>query len=175
MPTTFAPQQLIAIGFLVLLSACAAKGPKPADEIPPSVARVAANSCIAITSEPPPVDDTLILKSIEPVAGSAVDRNSSIKVTLEYSARDYVAGQYFLIAQFLTTQNYTTDGDIPNDQYPFACGSRGVFTLTYPVKYIWETPNVRKPLQIKFQLNSGTFSSSRGVAFTAATSFPTQD
>ena len=143
-------------------------------EAPKSVAQVVANTCVAITNEPPPIDDTLILKGSDPVAGSAVDRSSSIKVTLEYSAKNYVPGQYFLIAQFLTTQTYTTDGDIPNEQYPFACGSRGVFTLTFPVKYVWDTPNVRRPLQLMFLLNKGTFSRSQGVATTTPMTFPIQ-
>ena len=95
-----------------------------------------------------------------------------MRVTLEYSAKDYVPGQYFLIAQFVTNQTYTTDGKFPNDRYPVPCGSRGVVTLTFPVKYVWDTPNVRKPLQVLFVLTKGTLSSSRIVATTVPMTFP---
>jgi hypothetical protein len=99
---------------------------------------------------------SLSLSSVSPGPGEAVGPRTVILADLDYSVAGFVPGQYFLIAQVETKEpGRSTDGDFPS-QYPELKAAKGRQRFSFPLKYVWDHPEVKRPFVVWFYLNRKT-------------------
>jgi hypothetical protein len=99
-----------------------------------------------------------------------------IIANLIYRIPDFRRGKYFVIAQFPVDQSMTTtrngisiassDGDFPTEDYPVLLEPEGQLQLKFPMKYVWNHPEVVRPFRVKFHLNMKTGTRSSTVVAT---------
>lgn len=132
---------------------------------------------IQSVTNPPEVDQeksSLRLIKVEPVAGSILNQNSILEADLEYRVKDFVPGQYEIIAQFSLSQaGRSTDGDFPQSDYPILTSPAGRVHFCYSIAYVWNRP-VQIPFDLRFFLNrmQPDMRSSKVVAQTEHLQFP---
>jgi hypothetical protein len=170
-PSTLSLQLLLVMGFPVV----AAEEFKP-PLLPPGVYVKGAEprvegggSCEPTTPAELSEKPVLRLLKITPSAGTEVTRSTAVVASLQYEVPNYVEGQYHLLAQFeIATVNYTASGAFPEKRFPYACGSAGIFTVYFPLQYIWDAPAYRRPLTMVFLL----LKENQIVAFAGKYEFP---
>jgi hypothetical protein len=119
---------------LTSLAACASHPPRDT-AVPPK------GGCAAITdqtssNEPAPTANSLRLVTIEPIAGSHVQKSTVLVADLAFAVKDFDSGKYILFAQFDTTNpNRSTDGAF--NSYPSLKYASGNYHLCFPLADIW--------------------------------------
>ena len=99
-----------------------------------------------------PTDTSIRLLSISPPAGFNVTENAVLEAHLAYSVRDFQAGQYRIMAQFDTDNVMaTTDGAFKD--HPVPQSARGRLDFCFPLRYVWNLPNIKRPFNVRFLLN----------------------
>ena len=119
-----------------------------------------AMTCVYGTAHTEPVDvagSTLTVESIFPAANMPITVKTVLVADLEYSIEDFLPGAYFVMVQVDTkNEHMTTDGQFPNSSYPILTEPHGKLRFSFPVKYVWWSPNVKHPLNVHFYLNKKT-------------------
>jgi hypothetical protein len=115
----------------------------------------------------------LTLVGLTPKSGSAVTRSSVVTASLRYRVPNYVPGHYKVVAQIATTrEGVTIDGAFPDEAWVSGCGESGVFSIYFPLAYIWDDARVVKPIRMMFVLLEGPGPRTRGIAITDWVEFP---
>jgi hypothetical protein len=107
------------------------------------------------------------------LAGSSLQESNVLVAELAYAVRDFDAGKYVVIAQFDTNaQGKSTDGAFK--YYPFLKYASGTYRLCFPLTDIWDVPDVKRPLSVRFLLNKiGDARHQQSVAITDRMFYPT--
>ncbi|HOY23447.1 MAG TPA: hypothetical protein PK002_09845 [Cellvibrio sp.] len=116
-----------------------------------------------------PISETKIsIIKIMPSDSKLLNQNSVIEAKLQYYIKDYVPGEYKVIAQFDTEkQGTTSDGTFPLEDYPVVTAAEGVLDIKFPIKHVWLQKPSDKPFVLQFYLNKRTGErSSRVIATT---------
>jgi hypothetical protein len=169
---------------LVWMWGCASHGPVSTAAHPPSDTQLSTNGddpCLkqpafeypdAGAGQPAPTESGIHLLSISPQPGSALSEQTALLADLEYSVAGFEPGQFKILAQFDTdTRGLTTDGSFKNYAFPkFAVGK---LRFCFPLRHVWNLPNIKRPLTVRFMLNRVYESGlSVPVAKTATLIFP---
>ena len=100
---------------------------------------------------------TLELLGVTPPSGTELSQDSVVIADLTYSITSVTGfrrGDFFILAQVETTDpTTTTDGSFPSDAYPVLEAPTGRLTFSFPVRYVWNEPTVKRPFRIWFYLN----------------------
>jgi hypothetical protein len=162
---------------LTSLAACASH-PPPDTAVSPIGGASNKGGCAAITeqtssNEPAPTANSLRLITIEPIAGSHVQKSTVLVADLAFAIKDFDSGKYILFAQFdTTTPNRTTDGTF--NSYPPLKFASGSYHLCFPIADIWSAPGVKRPLSVHFLLNKiDDAHHNHAIAITDRLSYPT--
>jgi hypothetical protein len=109
----------------------------------------------AIVATPPtPQQPQLILNSLSPDPGSTVKEDTVITANLSYRIPNFQHGQYFVCAQFpINKPDASSDGDFPNKDYPVLVEPEGQLQFRFPMKYVWNRPEVVRPFRVWFYVN----------------------
>jgi hypothetical protein len=103
------------------------------------------------------VKSTLTLESVSPPVGDLLKQRTVIKAKLSYSVASFAPGKYFIGAQVeKNDKGRTTDGKFPNSGYAVLKQAQGDLTFSFPLKYVWDTPDVRHPLVVWLFLHEKT-------------------
>jgi hypothetical protein len=104
--------------------------------------------------------------------GANVREATILKATIAYEISDFETSKYIVIAQFdKNTRGESTDGKF--QYYPFLKFGKGIYQLCYPLIDIWNEPDVKKPLTVRFLLNKVSDARhNKPVAVTDRISFP---
>jgi hypothetical protein len=163
---------------LTSLAACAANPPNTDTAAPPVSRATSKGGCAAIadqtpSNEPAPTANSLRLVTIEPIAGSHVQKSTVLVADLAFTVKDFDSGKYILFAQFDTTKpKRTTDGKF--DSYPLLKYASGGYHLCFPLADIWDVPDVKRPLSVHFLLNKiDDAHHNHAIAITDRLSYPT--
>jgi hypothetical protein len=163
---------------LTSLAACAANPPNTDTAAPPVSRATSKGGCAAIadqtpSNEPAPTANSLRLVTIEPIAGSHVQKSTVLVADLAFTVKDFDSGKYILFAQFDTTKpKRTTDGKF--DSYPLLKYASGGYHLCFPLADIWDVPDVKRPLSVHFLLNTiDDAYHNHAIAITDRLSYPT--
>jgi hypothetical protein len=117
-------------------------------------------SCVYSTGYTGPAEatgSTLTVGSVSPAANTPITVKTVLVADLEYSVEDFQPGAYFVMVQVDTKKEHiTTDGQYPNSSYPILTEPHGKLRFSFPVKYVWWSPNVKHPLNVHFYLNKKT-------------------
>jgi hypothetical protein len=119
---------------------------------------------------------TLVVNTIAPSAGTQLTKKAVIVANLSYNITDFENGRYTIFAQFETKKGKnTTDGDFPNADYPSLRQSTGQLNFSFPIKYVWNHKEVKRPFVIWFYLvKRRNSSSSTRVASAGPVEFQAQ-
>jgi hypothetical protein len=98
-----------------------------------------------------PTETSIRLLSITPQAGTPVGENTALQADLAYSVRDFQPGHFKIMAQFDTYTSMTTDGAFKN--YPFPESPAGKLHFCFPLRFVWNLPDIKRPLVVRFLLN----------------------
>lgn len=133
----------------------------------------AASACEPIAVGTPPTTTTLTIESISPAAGSALNRDSILGITLTYAIADYQPDQDEVQTLWrTTTPGQLTSGAVPAAARPKACGSSGRMQIRLPIGEIWADPGIARPLQlVLLMVHRPESGMPRGVASTPPTAF----
>jgi hypothetical protein len=168
-----------AFGMCVqLLSACTTRLPEAAATVPTSSGGDATDQCMTMSDHAPskdqsgPATNSIQILTIKPPAGSGVDVSTVLVADLEYAVRDFDSGKYIVFAQFETNTNgKSTDGKF--NSYPFLKYATGTYRLCFPLIDIWNVPDVKRPLTVRFLLNRvDDARHNHSIAITDRISFP---
>jgi hypothetical protein len=86
-----------------------------------------------------------------------VGEDTVIIADLTYRVPAFQRGKYFVIAQFpINEPHASSDGDFPDEDYPVLQGPEGQLVLKFPMKYVWNHPEVVRPFKVSFYLNQKT-------------------
>lgn len=109
---------------------------------------------VIVATSPTPAQPQLILNSLSPDPGSTVKEDTVIIANLSYQIPNFQHGQYFVCAQFPTNKpDESSDGDFPNKDYPVLVEPEGQLQFKFPMKYVWNRPEVVRPFRVWFYLN----------------------
>lgn len=96
---------------------------------------------------------TLIVNTIAPSAGTQLTKKAVIGAKLSYNITPFDNGRYTIFAQFETKKGKnTTDGDFPNADYLSLSQSTGQLNFSFPIKYVWNHKEVKRPFVMWFYL-----------------------
>jgi hypothetical protein len=99
-----------------------------------------------------PLQTAIRLLSISPQPGAPVSEKNALLAELDYSVEDFEPGHFKVMAQFETvTDGMTTDGGFRD--YPFPQSAAGRLHFCFPLSYVWNLPNIKRPLTVHFMLN----------------------
>lgn len=92
-------------------------------------------------------------------------RDSVVIADLTYNIADFQKGEYFVLAQVETKEtDRTTDGDFPDEDYPEIDRPAGQISFTFPMKYVWDHDEVKRPFTVWFYLNKRTGPKTSSIA-----------
>jgi hypothetical protein len=115
--------------------------------------------------ESPPIPDTLSIVSISPAPGTAVTRETVVTAELEYSMSSFVPELHYVMAQADMNQpGYSFDGTFPAEAYPIMKERKGRLSFSFPLRHIWDSPDLKHPITMRFALNK------RGLSLTQSKS-----
>jgi hypothetical protein len=98
---------------------------------------------------PPEGSARLTVLSVEPAPGSVVNRNSVLRVRLEYALPDGYPGEYLIVPQFtLKTAGLTTSGKGDRKGFPALTDAQGTLELVHPLKPVLNDEEVARPLRV---------------------------
>lgn len=119
---------------------------------------VAACGCAGNAVVVPPMGSgSLELISLEPMPGSRVGRSDVVNARLSYSLPPGFAGEYFLVAQFATTQaGRTSDGSFPATDRPMLSARSGLVDFAFPLHHVLGHLEIATPLEMWFYMNIRT-------------------
>lgn len=151
--------------FVVLFSACACVSKVPVTASTPTLSEShpsesSGDPCVehtvfqdqAHTPETGPIRTAIHLTSISPQPGAPVSERTLLLADLDYSVEDFEPGHFKIMAQFeTTTEGLTTDGGFRD--YPFPRSAAGKLHFCFPLSYVWNLPNIKRPLTFHFMLN----------------------
>jgi hypothetical protein len=151
--------------FFVLLSLCACVSGVPVSTSTPTIAEShpsgsGGNPCLeqtvsedqGATPKTGPVRTAIHLSSITTQPGAPVGERTLLLADLDYSVEDFEPGHFKIMAQFETiTNGLTTDGGFRD--YPFPRSAVGKLHFCFPLSYVWNLPNIKRPLTVHFMLN----------------------
>jgi hypothetical protein len=81
-----------------------------------------------------------------------VDENSVVIADLIYAIADFKDGSYSILVQFETNDPLKTNaGDSPKQYYELNSAS-GQYQIEFPLKYVWNRPDIKRPLHMWFFL-----------------------
>jgi len=105
-----------------------------------------------------PISETKIsIIKISPSDSKIVNKNSVIEAKLKYYIKNYVPGEYKVIAQFDTEKKgATSDGTFLTEDYPIVKSAEGVLVIKFPIKHVWSQRVADKPFVMQFYLNKRT-------------------
>ena len=84
--------------------------------------------------------------------GTEVSKDSVIQATLDYEI--FEPGEYSIHASVETTNpNRMTDGNLPSSSYPAVTEAKGTLVIDFPLKQVWDLPDVKKPISVWFFLD----------------------
>ncbi|PRC92726.1 hypothetical protein S2091_2456 [Solimicrobium silvestre] len=96
----------------------------------------------------------LELVSIDHDSDSSLTQDSVVTANLKYEIPHFESNKYFVIAQFSTTNSSsTTDGNFPANRYPIIVTPSGSIQINFPLMYVLNSPNIKRPLTMYFFLN----------------------
>ena len=96
---------------------------------------------------------TLVVNTIAPSAGTQLTKKAVIVANLSYNITPFDNGRYTIFAQFETKKGKnTTDGDFPNADYLSLSQSTGQLNFSFPIKYVWNHKEVKRPFVMWFYL-----------------------
>lgn len=99
------------------------------------------------------LESTLVVNTIAPSAGTQVTKKAVIVANLSYNIAHFENGRYTIFAQFETKKGKTTtDGDFPSADYPSLSQSTGQLNFSFPIKYVWNHKEVKRPFVMWFYL-----------------------
>ena len=116
-------------------------------------------ACAHSTSSrwPPEGAGRIAVIDMKPAHGSAVDADTVLEVTLEYSLPAGYPGVYIVAPQFATEPGGpTVSGTMPGGRPPALDPSTSTVRLSHPLRSLIEDPKVAKPLVFWFYLNFET-------------------
>ncbi len=119
-------------------------------------------------------EGSLRLVEVSPAADTRVTKDTIVVARLAFNIGVFGPGQYFLMAQAETkTQGRTTDGSFPSSGYPVLDQSTGEQTCSFPLVYVWDRRDVKRPITLWFLLNKRTGpGKSYAVAVTGPVDYP---
>jgi hypothetical protein len=119
---------------------------------------------------------TLVVNTIAPSAGTQLTKKAVIVANLSYNIAHFENGRYTIFAQFETKGGkITTDGDFPSADYPSLTEPSGQLNFSFPIKYVWNHKEVKRPFVVWFYLMKWRdSSSSTGVARAGPVEFQAQ-
>jgi hypothetical protein len=109
-------------------------------------------------------DATLRITSISPWPGTALGPDMIVSAELEYFVPQFAVGEYFVIGQAEMNDGSTSDGNFPDDLYPVLLEPEGRIHFHFPVYYVADQVNLKRPIVIWFYLNRGSLRQSAIIA-----------
>ena len=100
---------------------------------------------------------TLRLLSVRPVSGSRVSRDSVIVADLSYTVERFETGRFIVMALAEQAKGTSTMGRGADIEHPVLRAATGRVTLSYPLRHIWDDPEVIRPFRITFNLDQEGF------------------
>jgi hypothetical protein len=97
---------------------------------------------------------SLGIVDVSPPTGSEVTRDTVVVARLAFTVAKFEPDQYFLLAQFdEKAPGKSTDGTFPSSAVPVLARASGEYVFSFPLKHVWDLPEVRRPITMRFLLN----------------------
>jgi hypothetical protein len=95
----------------------------------------------------------LSLVKVSPEPGAQVTRDTVVVARLAFDISMLERGNYVLIGQVDSKiGGRTTDGKFPSDAYIVLEQPSGEATFSFPLAYVWDEPDVKHPIAIRYIL-----------------------
>src|SRR5437762_1928102 len=146
----------------------------PLDSLDPCMTTTADADQQASASAVTPAGTSIKLLTITPPAGTNVRKETVLVADLAYAVKDFELSRFKVMAQFDTNRGTTTDGTFKN--YPVLKAAAGKLRFCFPLAHIWDGPEMKRPLSVRFFLNrmyDGGMS--KVIAHTDPLLYPTED
>ena len=102
--------------------------------------------------QPEPTQTAIRLLSVAPQPGAPVSEQTALVADLEYAVKDFEPGHFKIVAQFDTdVEGATTDGSFKT--YPFPKVAVGKLRFCFPLRHVWNLPNIKRPLTVRFMVS----------------------
>ena len=106
----------------------------------------------AADGEEAAADSGIELSSISPPTGTRVARSTLLVADLDFAVKEFQSGQYRISAEFETLTGETrARGRLEAPQV--LKSARGSIRLCVPLADVWDTPDMRQPLAVRFTLD----------------------